>query len=71
MIMKNPKVSDKEICDTLGIRPDVVQAIMSKPIGQLRKNKDNTDRIKSLKARLKALKAFDPIKYTEEVINEF
>ena len=71
LIMKNPKVSDKEICGALGIRQDVVQAIMSKPIGQLRKNKDNTDRIKNLKARLKALKAFDPIKYTEEVINEF
>jgi hypothetical protein len=44
---------------------------MVKPIGQLRKNKDNSDRIKALKERLKGLKAFDPVKHTEEVINEF
>ena len=71
MIMKNPKVSDLEINKTLGIDLDVISAIMSKPIGQLRKNKDNSDRIKALKEKLKSLKSFDPVRHTEEVINEF
>ena len=71
MIMKNPKVSDLEINKALGIDLDVISAIMSKPIGQLRKNKDNSDRIKALKEKLKSLKNFDPVRHTEEVINEF
>ena len=71
LVMKNPKITDKEIIDALGLEADVVSNIMTKPIGQLRKNKDNSDRIKSLKERLKNLKAFDPKKHTEEVISEF
>ena len=71
MIMANPKVTNTEIQKATGFEIEVIEAIMAKPIGQLRKNKDNTDRIKALKERLKNLKAFDPVKHTEEVINEF
>jgi hypothetical protein len=71
MIMANPKVTNTEIQKTTGFEIEVIEAIMAKPIGQLRKNKDNSDRIKALKERLKNLKAFDPVKHTEEVINEF
>ena len=71
MIMANPKVSNTEIQKATGYEIEVIEAIMAKPIGQLRKNKDNSDRIKALKERLKNLKTFDPIKHTEEVINEF
>lgn len=71
MIMANPKVTNTEIQKATGYEMEVIEAIMSKPIGQLRKNKDNSDRIKFLKERLKNLKTFDPIKHTEEVINEF
>ena len=71
MIMANPKASNTEIQKATGYEIEVIEAIMAKPIGQLRKNKDNSDRIKALKERLKNLKTFDPIKHTEEVINEF
>jgi hypothetical protein len=71
MIMANPKVTNTEIQKATGHEMEVIEAIMAKPIGQLRKNKDNSDRIKLLKERLKNLKTFDPIKHTEEVINEF
>ncbi len=71
LVMSNPKITNDEIKKATGIELDVIESIMSKPIGQLRKNKDNSDRIKSLKERLKSLKAFDPVKHTEEVINEF
>ena len=71
MIMANPKISNTEIQKTTGLEIEVIEAIMAKPIGQLRKNKDNSDRIKLLKERLKNLKTFDPIKHTEEIINEF
>ena len=71
MIMANPKVTNTGIQKTTGYEIEVIEAIMAKPIGQLRKNKDNSDRIKALKERLKNLKAFDPVKHTEEVINEF
>jgi hypothetical protein len=43
---------------------------MAKPISQLRKNKDNSERIKALKDKLKELKKFDPVVYTEEIINK-
>lgn len=71
MIMANPKITNTKIQKATGFEIEVIEAIMAKPIGQLRKNKDNSDRIKALKERLKNLKAFDPVKHTEEVINEF
>jgi len=43
---------------------------MSKPISYLRANKDTNERVKSLKAKLKELKSFDPVKYTEDIINQ-
>lgn len=68
IINENPKATDKEIIERTGIPAEVVSNVMSKPISYLRKNKDTSDRIKVLKQRLKDCKAFDPVDYTEKVI---
>lgn len=70
IINKNPKASDEEISNVLGIHIDIVKAVMLKPIGQLRKNKDNSEKIKSLKEKLRDLRKFDPVAYTEEIIGK-
>lgn len=70
VLNKNPKATDKEIQDALGLDEAIVSAVMSKPISTLRKNKDNSARLKDLKALLKELRAFDPVKYTEEIIKK-
>ena len=70
ILNKNPKATDNEISQALNIPAEVIEVVMSKPISYLRKNKDTADRIKSLKDKLKELKKFDPIKYTEEIINK-
>lgn len=64
----NPKASNEEICKKLGLSEDVVKVVMEKPISYLRKNSDTTGRVKDLKAKLKELKKFNPIAYTEEII---
>lgn len=69
IINKNPKATDSEISKDLGIPEEVVSAVMSKPISYLRKNKDTSDRVKELKNRLKELKKFNPVEYTESIIN--
>lgn len=68
IINVNPKASDRQIINELGLEAEVVSAVMSKPISYLRKNKDTTERIKALKTKLKELTAFEPIKYAESVI---
>lgn len=68
IINVNPKASDRQIINELGLEAEVVSAVMSKPISYLRKNKDTTERIKALKTKLKELTAFDPLKYAESVI---
>jgi len=70
IINVNPGATDKEICTNLGIEPEVVSTVMSKPIGQLRKNKDNTGKIKALKQRLKDLLVFDPELYVKNLIEK-
>ena len=70
LINQNPKITDAEICETLNIDEDIVAQIMSKPISYLRNNKDTSDRVKSLKDKLKELKAFDAVKFTEDLINK-
>ena len=70
IINKNPKATDSEITKVFGIKQEVVDAVMSKPISYLRKNKDTSDRIKALKDKLKELKRFDPVSYTEEIISK-
>lgn len=70
LINQNPKITDAEICEALKIEEEVVAQIMSKPIGYLRNNKDTSDRVKSLKDKLKELKAFDAVKFTEDLINK-
>ena len=64
----NPKASNEEICKKLGLEEEVVKVVMEKPISYLRKNSDTTGRVKDLKAKLKELKKFNPIAYTEEII---
>ena len=70
LINQNPKITDAEICEALNIDEDIVAQIMSKPISYLRNNKDTSDRVKSLKDKLKELKAFDAVKFTEDLINK-
>lgn len=69
ILTKNPAAKDSEISQTLGIPEDIVREVMSKPIGYLRKNKDNQEKLKSLKAKLKELKAFDPVLFAESIVN--
>lgn len=66
----NPKAEDKEISKSLNLEEDIVSSVMTKPISNLRKNKDNTAKIKQLKTKLTELKKFDPVKFTEKIINE-
>lgn len=68
ILNKNPKATEKEICTALNLSMEVVENILSKPIGNLRKTKDNTEKIKVLKAKLRELKKFNPVIYTEEII---
>lgn len=70
ILNKNPRATDSEISKALNLPPEVIEVVMSKPISYLRKNKDTSDRVKGLKDKLKELKKFDPIKYTEEIINK-
>ena len=70
ILNKNPKASDEEIMRVFGMPQEIVSSVMSKPISYLRKNKDTSDRIKELKTRLKELKKFDPVAYTEQIINQ-
>lgn len=65
-----PGASDEDIQKALGIPAEVIEVVMSKPISYLRKNKDTAERIKSLKDKLKELKKFNPVAYTEEIINK-
>lgn len=69
-IMADPGVTDKAVSAKLGIPIEVVQEVFRKPIGSLRKTRDNTARLKALKARLKALKSFDPVKFTENQVGQ-
>ena len=70
ILNKNPKASNEEICSSLKLPKEIVGVVLEKPISYLRANKDTADRIKALKQRLKELKAFDAVKYTEELIND-
>lgn len=70
ILNKNPKATDNEISKALNIPVEVVEVVMSKPISYLRKNKDTTERVKGLKDKLKELKKFNPVTYTEEIINK-
>ena len=70
IINKNPKATDEELVRVLSIPMEIISSVMSKPISSLRKNKDTSSRVKELKDKLKELKQFDPVKYTEDIINQ-
>lgn len=69
IINENPKAENDEIAQACGIEMEVVNAIMSRTISNLRKTKDQTEKVKALKAKLKELKEFDAVKFTEEIVN--
>ena len=58
------------ISKILDIPIEVVQAVMAKPISYLRKNKETSDRVKEVKARIKELKEFNAPKFTEDLIKK-
>ena len=41
---------------------------MSRSISNLKKNKDNSEKLKSLKSKLKEWKSLDPVKFTDEIV---
>jgi hypothetical protein len=70
IINENPKAENEEIIKATGLEPEVVNAIMSRTISNLRKTKDQTEKVKSLKDKLKELKSFNAVEFTDKVINE-
>ena len=70
ILNQNPKATDKELITALELPAEVVSEVLRKPISVLRKNKDNGDKVKALKAKLKTLKAFDPVVFTSEIIQK-
>jgi len=70
IINKNPSADDKEIVKATGIPEEIVVEVMGKPISWIRKNKDTRERVKALEDKLKDLSAFDPVKYTEQIIDK-
>lgn len=70
IINENPKAENEEIIEATGLEPEVVSAIMSRTISNLRKTKDQTEKVKSLKDKLKELKSFNAVKFTDEIINQ-
>lgn len=70
IINENPKAENEEIIKATGLEPEVVSAIMSRTISNLRKTKDQTEKVKSLKDKLKELKSFNAVEFTDKIINE-
>lgn len=68
VINENPKASNEEIAEKVGCSLDIVSSVMSRSISSLRKNKDNSDKIKALNQKLKEWKSLDPIKFTDEIV---
>ena len=68
IINKNPKADNKEISEKLSLDPEIVSSILQKPISYIRKTKEASDRSKALSSKLKELKSFDKVKFTDEVI---
>ena len=69
IINENPKAENEEISQAIGCDLEVVNSIMSRSISNLKKNKDNSEKLKSLKLKLKEWKSLDPVKFTDEIIN--
>ena len=69
-IIDNPSLTNEQISESTKIPMSIIDVVLEKPISYLRKNKDTSERIKVLEKRLKDLKSFDPITYTEEIIKK-
>lgn len=67
LILKNPDITDDEICKQLEIEKWIVSEILKKPISTLRK-KDTQEQIKQIDAKIAEFKKFDPNKFTLEII---
>lgn len=70
LIINDPTISDEDIYKQTGLPLEIIKTVCEKPISYLRKNKDTSERIKVLEKKLKDLKSFDPITYTEEIIKK-
>lgn len=70
ILNKNPKATDKELITALNLPAEIIAEVLKKPISNLRKNKDNGEKIKALKNKLKELKLFNPQAFTAEIINK-
>lgn len=68
IINENPKAENEEISQAVGCDIEIVNAIMSRSISNLKKNKDNSEKLKSLKSKLKEWKSLDPIKFIDEIV---
>lgn len=69
VINVNPKADDEEIAEKCGTTTNVVAAIMSRSISNLRKTKSQTEKIKQLNQKLKELKKFNAVSFTEDIID--
>ena len=66
----NPGASNDLISKVLGISLEVVQAVMAKPISYIRKNNENSGRLKEIKTKIKDLKNFDGKIFTKNLIEK-
>lgn len=64
----NPKADNDEIIKATGLEPEVVSSIMTRTISTLRKTKDQTEKVRSLKEKLKELKEFDPTEFINSIV---
>lgn len=70
LIMSKPDATEEEIIDKLGIDSDILNSLLNRKLSSLRKNSENETIMKSLYSKLETLKNFDPIKFTEEIIQK-
>lgn len=68
VINVNPKADDAEIATQCGTTMEVVAAVMSRSISNLRKTKSQDEKVKQLNQKLKELKKFNAVKFTEEIV---
>lgn len=66
----NPKATDEELIKNLGFTPEILKALSSKSLFTIRQNAENTEVLNRLQKKLTALKSFNPVKFTEDIIKQ-
>jgi hypothetical protein len=66
----NPKATDEELIKNLGFTPEILKALSSKSLFTIRQNAENTEVLNRLQKKLTALKTFNPVKFTEDIIKQ-